>query len=84
MSNLVYPEGDVSEASLLSGIFHQLPVHGPELVKLICDNTNTHRSAIANVPVIRHLIKFSDLIFKMLSSFVKGRKGFVEKHVYNS
>lgn len=32
---LVYPERDVSEASLLSGIFHQLPVHGPELVKLI-------------------------------------------------
>lgn len=32
---LVYPERDVSEASLLRGIFHQLPVHGPELVKLI-------------------------------------------------
>ena len=38
----VYPEGDVSEASVLSGIFHQLPVHGPELVELICDNTNTY------------------------------------------
>lgn len=38
---LVYPEGDVSKASVLSGIFHQLPVHGPELVKLICGNTRT-------------------------------------------
>lgn len=38
---LVYSEGDISEASLLCGIFHQLPVHGPELVKLIYKNKIT-------------------------------------------
>lgn len=42
---LVYPKGDVSEAALLGGILHQLPVHGPELVKLICENTNARRLA---------------------------------------
>ena len=53
---LVYPKGDVSEAALLGGILHQLPVHGPELVKLICENTNTHRSAnLKTVPMIRHV-----------------------------
>ena len=53
---LVYPKGDVSEAALLGGILHQLPVHGPELVKLICENTNTHRSAnLKTVLVIGHV-----------------------------
>lgn len=42
---LVYPKGDVSEAALLGGILHQFPVHGPELVKLICENTNARRLA---------------------------------------
>lgn len=35
MSHLVYPEGNVAKASLFDRVLHQLPVHGPELVKFI-------------------------------------------------
>lgn len=45
---LVYPEGDVSEAALLSGKLHQFPVHGPELIKLVCATQQQHSQVKIN------------------------------------
>lgn len=71
LTYLVDSEGDVSEASLLWGIFHQLPVHGPKLVKLICKKTKKSNFLTVPTPLfIPNSISTMSRISKMFVMFL--------------